>query len=110
MKPRDVAMARPCADCPFRVEGAIELAPGRVESILAGLLADDMQGFICHEAYYAKRRRLRLQCAGSMAVLLKAGQPNVVMRFGAALGLIDFEKLRALAHEVIDPPTQGGRP
>ena len=99
-----VATARPCADCPFRVEGAIELAPGRVDDILAGLLADDRKGFICHEAFYAKRRQ-RLQCAGAMAVLLKAGAPSVFMRLGAAVGVVDFDALRAMAPEVIDPPS-----
>ena len=98
-----VAMARPCADCPFLKVGAIELAPGRVEGILARLLADDMQGFVCHEAYYAKHRQ-RLQCAGAMAVLLKAGQPSVFMRLGAATGRVDLEALRQLGPVVIDPP------
>jgi hypothetical protein len=103
MKCSDVAMARPCADCPFRREGAISLEPGRLESILTDMLADDMAGFICHEVFYAKQRR-RVQCAGAMAVLLKAGRPSVLMRLGATLGLIDFEALRALASEVIEPP------
>ena len=108
MKRGDIAMSRPCAGCPFRREGAIELRPGRVEGILADLLADDRAGFVCHEALYAKRQR-RVQCAGAMAVLLKAGQPNIAMRLGAALGLIDFDHLRALFSETIEPPSIGCR-
>jgi hypothetical protein len=95
-------MSRPCADCPFRRVGAIELRPGRVEGIIADLLADDWSGFICHEALHAKRPR-RAQCAGSMVLLLKAGRPNVAMRLAAAHGIVDFDALRALFPEVIDP-------
>ncbi|HXD05644.1 MAG TPA: hypothetical protein VN680_06330 [Burkholderiaceae bacterium] len=105
MTPTDVAMARPCADCPFLKVGAIELRPGRVDGIVADLLADDMQSFICHQALSAKRSR-RVQCAGSMAVLLKAGRPNVAMRLGASFGLIDLDEMRRWSDLVIDPPAR----
>ena len=40
---------RPCANCPFRCDGAgIPLQPGRVEGIVSGLLADDQQTFVFH--------------------------------------------------------------
>lgn len=96
-------MTRPCAHCPFLREGAIELQPGRLDGIVAGLLADDHEGFICHEVAYAPRPR-RVQCAGAMVMLLKAGQPSVLMRLGAVYGLVDFEALRDQADDVIDPP------
>jgi hypothetical protein len=98
-------MLRPCADCPFRCEGAIELRPGRIDQIIADLLADDWSGFICHEAYYGKAKR-RVQCAGAMVLLLKAGRPNVAMRLAASHGLLDFEALRAQFADIIEPPTR----
>ena len=98
-------MSRPCADCPFRREGAIELRPGRVEQIVADLLADDWSGFICHEAYYGKAKR-RAQCAGAMVLQLKAERPNVAMRLAASMGLLDFEALRAQFADIIEPPTR----
>lgn len=109
MKRSDVAMARPCSDCPFRREGAIQLRPGRLDGIVARLMADDQAGFVCHEVLHSKRRR-RIQCAGAMVLLLKAGRPSVLMRFGAAFGLIDFDELRALFPEVVDPPSAGEAP
>ena len=40
---------RPCANCPFRCDGAgVQLEPGRLEGIVSELLADDQQTFVCH--------------------------------------------------------------
>jgi len=34
-------LKKPCANCPFRNQGAISLAPGRLEGIIDTLLGDD---------------------------------------------------------------------
>ena len=53
---------RPCANCPFRCDGAgIPLQPGRVEGIVSGLLADDQQTFVCHKTLDKER----MTCAGT---------------------------------------------
>lgn len=98
-------MARPCADCPFRRVGAIDLRPGRVEQIVRDLLADDWSSFVCHETLHKKRK----QCAGSMVVLLKADRPSVVMRLAASQGMLDFDKLRELYPEIIEVPPRCAR-
>ena len=41
---------RPCSNCPFRCDGeGIELRPGRLEGIVADLLANDQHTFVCHK-------------------------------------------------------------
>lgn len=108
-------LKRPCANCPFRVEGAIELRPGRIEQIAGDLLADDCSWFICHKTIAGEHQQdergeqhyeaggTESQCVGSMVYLLKVGAPSVSMRIAAALGLLDYEALRAQAHHIIDP-------
>lgn len=95
-------LKRPCANCPFRKVGAIELHPERVRQIVAGLLADDHQWFWCHKDAYARRPQ-HTACTGSMIYLLKVGQPNVPMRLAAAMGLLRYDDLRAQADDVIEP-------
>jgi hypothetical protein len=90
---------RPCSDCPFRKVGAIELRPGRLDGIVAHLLADDWHGFPCHQKPTA-------QCAGGMVYLLKAGQQSVPMRLACAVGELDFDRLCEFAADVIDPPKE----
>jgi len=34
-------LRRPCANCPFLKQGAIELAPGRLDGIVETLVSDD---------------------------------------------------------------------
>ena len=120
----NVNLKKPCGNCPFRKEGAIDLRPGRVAGIVRGLLADDTQNFFCHKTVYAKKtggRAIELEdgtttyqtssresaCAGAMVFLLKAGAPSVAMRMGAALGLIDFRELESQFGDVIEPETLG---
>ena len=115
-------LKRPCKNCPFLVEGAIELRPGRVDGIVRGMLADDTSTFFCHKTVHAKNADGRhienddgsityvagkkdSACVGAMVVLLKLRNPNVAMRMGAAFKMIDFDELRALDDRVIDPAT-----
>lgn len=108
-------LKRPCGNCPFKRVGAIDLAPGRIEQIVGDLLADDHSWFICHKTIAGEHVQdehgedhyeaggTESQCVGSMVYLLKVGAPSVSMRIAAALGLLDYEALRAQAHHIIDP-------
>jgi hypothetical protein len=90
----------PCANCPFRREGAIELAPGRLDGIMQGLLANDQDTFHCHKTVHSSRGGVwnehgdyqpsghEAQCAGAAAFLLKAGRPSVLMRLAMMAGAI----------------------
>ncbi len=102
-------LKRPCANCPFRKVGAIELHSERLPSIVAELLANDRRWFKCHKTLHLKPRARRdAQCVGSMVYLLKAGAPSVSMRLAASLGLLDFDALRAQADEIIEPRAGSG--
>ena len=91
---------RPCANCPFRCDGAgIELNPGRLEGIVSGLLADDQQTFVCHKTL----NKERMTCAGAVAVMSKLGQLPVIARLGLAYGVITKADIEASAELVIDP-------
>jgi len=96
-------LKRPCANCPFRKVGAIDLHPDRLPSIVDGLLRDDRSWFICHKTSRLRPVARRSQCVGSMVYLLKLDAPSVSMRMAAALGMLDYGALRALHSEVIDP-------
>ena len=93
---------KPCKNCPFKVEGELKLGEGRVDEIARALLSDDEETFICHKTLFAERSR-KSMCAGSMVFLLKAGAPNVAMRIGAAMGLLQYDSLEAQFDKVIDP-------
>ncbi|HGW3237511.1 TPA: hypothetical protein ACNKCC_005820, partial [Klebsiella pneumoniae] len=45
-------LKKPCANCPFRKEGAIELAPGRLEGIINDIVENDMTTFHCHKTVH----------------------------------------------------------
>lgn len=91
----------PCANCPFRREGAIELRPGRLAEIIAGLLRG--RNFPCHKRFYDARKPERQPCAGAVIYLEKAGQPNQVMQVMDRLGAYPREAFMAHAQLVIDP-------
>lgn len=91
---------RPCANCPFRKDGAgIELRPGRLEGIVAGLKADDHETFVCHKTLHKKR----MTCAGAVGIMSKVGQLPVIARLGLAVGAITRADIAASAAMVIDP-------
>lgn len=113
-------LKKPCANCPFLKKGAIELRKGRIEGIAQDLIDDDRTPFLCHKTVFAKNANgthvenedgttsykpgtKDSACVGSMVFLLKAGAPNVSMRMGAALGLLDYKALNALNDLVIEP-------
>jgi len=91
---------RPCANCPFRSDGAgIELTPGRLEGIVSGLLSDDQKTFVCHKTLDKERRT----CAGAVGLMCKLGRLPVVARLGLAYGVIGQADIEASAEMVIEP-------
>ena len=112
-------LKRLCANCPFRADAAaIRLEPGRVEGIVADLLADDWSSFDCHKTVHDARTGgnweedgrytrsgLESPCAGAMGVLWRMGQPSVQMRLALLAGHVTIEDLDRLADEVrLDVP------
>lgn len=95
---------RPCSNCPFRSDGAgIELRPGRLESIVSNLLADDTQTFVCHKTLDTERKT----CAGAVAVMSKLGRLPVIARLGLAYGVLSEEDIEKSAEMVIAPELHG---
>ena len=91
---------RPCANCPFRSDGAgVELEPGRVEGIVSDLLADDQQTFVCHNTLDKER----MTCAGAVGLMSKLGRLPVIARIGLAYGVITKADIEASAALVIEP-------
>lgn len=91
---------RPCSNCPFRCDGAgIPLRPGRLASIVAGLLADDTSTFVCHKTLESER----MTCAGAVGVMSKLGRLPVIARLGLAVGVITERDISASASLVVCP-------
>lgn len=91
---------RPCANCPFRRDGAgIPLEPGRVEGIVSDLLANDQQTFVCHKTLDKER----MTCAGAVGLMSKLGRLPVIARIGLACGVITKDDIVASEAMVIDP-------
>lgn len=112
-------LKKPCANCPFLKEGAIELQPGRVEGIVESLLENDREWFMCHKTVHHpkhggdwvedeegeevyKTSGNESQCVGSMVYLHKAGRPSLSMRMAAVYKMLDPEDLEAQADKIID--------
>lgn len=113
-------MKKPCANCPFLKKGAIDLAPGRLIGIAQDAINDDTMPFLCHKSVQSSKnpRQTIIDengdeqdlpgqsssiCVGSMVFLKKAKSPNVAMRMGAALKLLDPKALDAFDDVIIDP-------
>ena len=91
---------RPCSNCPFRCDGeGIELRPGRLEGIVADLLANDQQTFVCHKTLDKER----MTCAGAVGLMSKLGRLPVIARIGLAYGVITKADIEASAALVIEP-------
>lgn len=91
---------RPCSNCPFRCdEGAIELRPGRLEGIVAGLLRDDHKTFVCHKTLDSQR----MTCAGAVAAMAKLGRLPVIARLGLVHEVITVADIEASKQLVIEP-------
>lgn len=91
---------RPCANCPFRCDGAgIPLQPGRIEGIVSGLLANPLGTFVCHKTLDKEL----MTCAGAVAVMSKLGCLPVIADLGITYGVITKQDIQASEELVIDP-------
>lgn len=103
---RFYAMTKPCANCPFLKSGAIELRPGRLKGIVASLLSNDFESFLCHKTVHCSKggewdeeagkyqdRGSEMACAGATLYLLKQGRPSVGMRLAMAFGVLKAEDM-----------------
>lgn len=113
------SLKKPCGNCPFKREGAIELRPGRVEGIKEHLLSKDTNFFQCHktvhsektggewiegedgELAYAPSGEEQL-CMGALIWQYKKGRLPIVARLAIAFGQLDLDTLRAGESAVID--------
>ncbi len=104
-------LRRPCSNCPFLKEGAIELRPGRLDGILNDLLLNDTTTFQCHKTVHHRKGGTwtddggyeasghEAMCAGAAAALMKRGRPTVAMRIGFAMGVAhptDWDEVKDL--------------
>lgn len=106
-------LAKPCGNCPFLKQGAIELEPGRTDGIIESLLKDDQSTFQCHKTVHSSKGGTfkegsytpsghEAMCAGAAAVLMKRGRPTVNMRISFALGVASPSKWDAAKDMVVD--------
>ena len=109
-------LSAPCGNCPFRKEGALELRSGRLEGIIADLLADDTVNFHCHKSVHKRATAGKWRpdgsykpsgeeafCAGALIYLEKVRSPSVLMRLGRVFGKYHPSNLHAAFDLVIDP-------
>lgn len=110
-------LKKPCKNCPFLKEGAIELVEGRLQGIVSDLLESDFNTFSCHKTTrllvnsdnecddvpeVSKMDSKVRMCAGAAIYLLKKQRPTVSMRLAYSFGMLDFDALLAQANIVID--------
>jgi hypothetical protein len=110
------SLRRPCGNCPFLKDGAIELAPGRLAGIIETLVTDDHSTFYCHKTVHNCRTGgdwdedgdyvasgQESTCAGALIFLEKLGRPSVGMRVGRVLRMYSPDDLAPHFDAVIDP-------
>jgi hypothetical protein len=113
------ALRRPCENCPFRKEGAIDLQPGRLAGIVEGLLSGEHTTFHCHKTVHNERlggewddegnyqpSGQESMCAGAAIYLEKLGRPTVAMRLGVSYGIYDPERSKPSYPDVIQPTSE----
>jgi hypothetical protein len=103
------SLKKPCANCPFRRVGAIELQPGRVEGIIQDLINGELTGFTCHKTAYGpgtsrRPKEAAKECAGALIVLEKLGHQTQLMQVMHRMGAYEPESLVEHHNEVIDAP------
>lgn len=111
-------LKKPCANCPFLKEGAIDLRPGRLEGIVSELESDDTATFMCHKTVHTSKGGSwsedghyqpsghEAMCAGAVAYLLKVRRPTIGMRLAFMGGEASPEQWDEAKTLVIDPPSR----
>lgn len=108
-------LKKPCANCPFRNDDqAIELSPGRLESIASEITQGDGKLFFCHktlsgdtndedegESYTPGEKDA--VCAGALAFQLKHGRVPIPARFAFITGEADYKDFEAVFDSIIEP-------
>jgi hypothetical protein len=112
-------LKRMCANCPFRKEGAINLMPGRLASIVDEMKADDHNQFACHKTVHNRKTggdwtedadgNTRYEysgkesaCMGSVAYLAREGHTSVQTRVALATKAITMDCITATFPDLID--------
>jgi hypothetical protein len=115
-------MKKPCGNCPFLKEGAIDLAPGRLQGIVEHLHASDENSFWCHETVHNDRTGgefdddtgeyrssgREAHCSGAAIFLQKQQMQSKWMRIAYTVGALDFGQVCEQAGKVIDRIEEGG--
>jgi hypothetical protein len=108
-------LKKPCSNCPFRREGAIDLMPGRLEGIINHLIVDDYSTFQCHKTVHSRSggdwdddgnynpSGNESMCAGAAAYLMKIKRPTVGMRIAFAAGFAQPNDWEPIYPIVIEP-------
>jgi len=83
-------LVRPCADCPFRSDGAgVMLRPSRIVEIVQAI---ERQTFACHKTTSRRKENWR-HCAGAAIFVEKLGKRGDMLQIAARLGLYDPDRL-----------------
>lgn len=112
-------LKKPCANCPFLVNGAIELEEGRLEDIVEDLKLDDGTNFQCHKSVYGSKggnweegeeggshyvpSGNESMCIGSAIYMLKIGRPSISLRFAILSKMITLKELTDQNDKIIEP-------
>lgn len=108
-------LKKPCNNCPFLKEGAIELREGRLNEIIKDISENDLSVFYCHKTVHNgktggewteeegyKPSGLESVCAGSIIYLEKIRKPSVFMRLGRVLNVYLPSRLQSSFDSVIE--------
>lgn len=109
-------MKKPCGNCPFLKDGAIELSSGRLQGIVDHLHASDEHSFWCHETVHNgstggefddetgeyRSSGKEAHCAGAAIFLQKEGMSSKWMRIAYAMGVLNFNHICSQGDKVID--------
>lgn len=106
---------KPCSNCPFKKQGAINLAEERLDSIIDDLINNDTKTFFCHKHVHSSKggdfdedgnymkSGDEPMCAGAAAYLMKVRRPTVGMRLAFATGDLSISSLEKNFDSVIEP-------
>jgi len=81
------SLKKPCAECPFAKDEAIQLRSGRRESIMQDLASQRAGTFHCHKTLDADKQD-RKHCAGAMSLSMKLGFQPQTLKIAHRLGFI----------------------